>query len=105
MRKGIYLENTPLAEALQLWADMIASEGIGPLGGESVPVADSLGRITAEAIFAKLSSPFVTTKTRGLGLGLSLAQRIVERSGGTLSLDSMMGEGTTVTLNFPVSEI
>lgn len=58
MRKGIYLENTPLAEALQLWADMIASEGIGPLGGEWVPVADSLGRITAEAIFAKLSSPF-----------------------------------------------
>ncbi|SPQ00818.1 Molybdenum cofactor synthesis domain protein [Candidatus Sulfobium mesophilum] len=58
MRKGIYLENTPLAEALKLWADMIASEGIGPLGGESVPVADSLGRITAEAIFAKLSSPF-----------------------------------------------
>lgn len=58
MRKGIYLENTPLAEALQLWADMIASEGIGPLGGESVPVADSLGRITAEAVFAKLSSPF-----------------------------------------------
>lgn len=58
MRKGIYLENTPLAEALQLWADMIASEGIGPLGGEWVPVADSLGRITAEAVFAKLSSPF-----------------------------------------------
>lgn len=56
-------------------------------------------------VLAKLPSPFVTTKTRGLGLGLSLAQRIVERSGGTLSLDSMMGEGTTVTLNFPVSEI
>ncbi len=58
MRKGIYLENTPLEEALKLWAERIASEGIGPLGGELVAVGDSLGRITAEAVFAKLSSPF-----------------------------------------------
>jgi putative molybdopterin biosynthesis protein len=58
MRKGIYLENTPLAEALKLWAQKIASEGIRPLEGEQVPVGDSLGRITAGAVFAKLSSPF-----------------------------------------------
>ncbi len=58
MRKGIYLENTPLAEALKLWEEKIASEGIGPLGGEPVPVQDSLGRITSGAVFARLSSPF-----------------------------------------------
>ncbi len=58
MRKGIYLENTPLAEALKLWEDKIASEGIGPLRGEPVPVQDSLGRITSGAVFARLSSPF-----------------------------------------------
>jgi putative molybdopterin biosynthesis protein len=58
MRKGIYLENTPLAEALKLWADKIASEGVRPLDGEPVPAGDSLGRITAGAVFAKLSSPF-----------------------------------------------
>jgi len=58
MRKGIYLENTPLAEALKLWEDKIASEGIGPLEGEPVPVRDSLGRITSGAVFARLSSPF-----------------------------------------------
>lgn len=58
MRKGIYLENTPLAEALKLWEDKIASEGIGPLDGDPVPVRDSLGRITSEVVFARLSSPF-----------------------------------------------
>ncbi len=58
MRKGIYLENTPLADALKLWRDKIASEGVGPLGGEPVPVQDSLGRITSGAVFARLSSPF-----------------------------------------------
>jgi putative molybdopterin biosynthesis protein len=58
MRKGIYLENTPLADALNLWAQKIASEGVMPLEGEMVPVEDSLGRITAGAVFARLSSPF-----------------------------------------------
>lgn len=53
-------------------------------------------------VLARLPSPFVTTKTRGLGLGLTLALRIVERSGGTLALNSKLGEGTTVTLLFPV---
>lgn len=58
MRKGIYLENTPLAGALKLWAQKIDSEGIGTLEGEPVAVEDSLWRITAEAVFARLSSPF-----------------------------------------------
>ena len=58
MRKGIYLENTPLADALKLWAEKIASEGVRPLEGEPVSVGDSLGRITSGAVFARLSSPF-----------------------------------------------
>jgi putative molybdopterin biosynthesis protein len=58
MRKGIYLENTPLAEALKRWAERIASEGIRPLDSELVHAKDSLGRITSGAVFARLSSPF-----------------------------------------------
>jgi len=58
MRKGIYLENTPLAVALKLWAEKIAKEGIRPLHGEPVDAKDSLGRITSGAVFARLSSPF-----------------------------------------------
>jgi putative molybdopterin biosynthesis protein len=58
MKRGIYLENTPLADALRIWRKKIGSEGIGPLEGEPVPVADSLGRVTSEAVSAVLSSPF-----------------------------------------------
>jgi putative molybdopterin biosynthesis protein len=59
MSREIYLEGTPLDEAQEKWLRKIASEGVGqPLSGETVQVKDSLGRITAEAVIAKISSPF-----------------------------------------------
>jgi putative molybdopterin biosynthesis protein len=58
MKKGIYLKNIPLSEAIEKWSEKIESEKVGPLGPESIPVEQSLRRITSEAIFARLSSPF-----------------------------------------------
>jgi putative molybdopterin biosynthesis protein len=59
MSREIYLEGTPLAEALGKWLRKIESEGTGrPFSGETVQVKDSLGRVTAEAVIAKISSPF-----------------------------------------------
>jgi signal transduction histidine kinase len=45
--------------------------------------------------------PFHTTKAKGLGIGLPLARRIVERMGGRISLASRLGEGTVVRLTLP----
>jgi len=58
MRKGIYIENTPLDEALKKWSQRILASGMKPLAGEMIPVKDSLGRVTAGAVFARLSAPF-----------------------------------------------
>lgn len=44
--------------------------------------------------------PFYTTKRKGLGLGMALVKRIMERFGGTISLHSREGEGTKVSLSF-----
>jgi signal transduction histidine kinase len=44
--------------------------------------------------------PFFTTKQGGLGVGLVLVKRIMERFGGAVSLDSREGEGTSVRLSF-----
>ncbi|MCY1185998.1 Sensor protein FixL [compost metagenome] len=44
--------------------------------------------------------PFFTTKQGGLGVGLVLVKRIMERCGGMVTLDSREGEGTTVRLSF-----
>jgi signal transduction histidine kinase len=52
------------------------------------------------AELGKVLKPFHTTKPKGLGLGLPLARRIVERHGGTLAIASTAGAGTAVTLRF-----
>lgn len=53
----------------------------------------------------KLFTLFFSTKKDGTGLGLPMVKRIVEGHDGRISIESREGEGTTVTLTFPVSRI
>jgi two-component system, NtrC family, sensor kinase len=52
----------------------------------------------------RIFEPFFTTKEvgKGTGLGLPICQRILERLGGTLELESEIGVGTTVTIDLPM---
>ncbi|PIQ89891.1 MAG: hypothetical protein COV72_00930 [Candidatus Omnitrophica bacterium CG11_big_fil_rev_8_21_14_0_20_42_13] len=54
---------------------------------------------------AKIFDPFFTTKDvgKGLGLGLSICQAIVEKYSGTISVDSRLNQGTVFTIRFPES--
>lgn len=47
--------------------------------------------------------PFYTNKARGLGMGLALVKRIVERSRGEVSLSSRPGRGTSIAFTFRVA--
>ena len=49
----------------------------------------------------RVFKPFFTTKSGGLGMGLSLVRRIVERHHGKIALSSLEGQGTTITIDFP----
>jgi PAS domain S-box-containing protein len=51
----------------------------------------------------KIFEPFVTTKEigKGVGLGLSICKRIIERYGGGIRVKSTVGEGTTFTVELP----
>jgi putative molybdopterin biosynthesis protein len=54
-----YLDNQPLADAIRRFHEALITAGIGgPLVGERILVGDSLGRVTSEAVIAKISSPF-----------------------------------------------
>ena len=48
--------------------------------------------------------PFSTSKRKGLGLGLALVKRTMERIGGSIHIASQIGRGTQATLVFPVAK-
>ena len=69
-------------------------------GRVDIVVQDHGAGIPAENL-EQIFKPFFTTKPRGVGLGLPLARRLVERMGGTLDLMSRRGEGTRVHIQLP----
>jgi len=87
-----------------------AVEGRGTLkvtvGGDdqtkSVRIADKGPGMSAE-VRRNLFRPFFTTKSRGTGLGLPTAKRLVELHGGSIAVESTSGAGTTVTVSFPAA--
>ncbi|MFZ1730794.1 MAG: ATP-binding protein [Bacteroidota bacterium] len=48
--------------------------------------------------------PFFTTKHKGSGLGMSISKGIVEQHGGTLTIDSVVDQGTTIKIILPIEE-
>ena len=69
----------------------------------SLEVIDTGSGIPPE-VLARVFEPFFTTKPvgQGTGLGLPLCLGIVEGHGGTIRVDSKLGEGTTITVELPV---
>ncbi len=68
-----------------------------------VEVADTGTGIPPERI-ETLFDDFVTTKHRGLGLGLAISRKIVEGMGGTIAASSHAGQGTVFSMRFTLTE-
>jgi signal transduction histidine kinase len=59
------------------------------------------GKGIPEDMQTRIFEPFFSTKEEGIGLGLPIAQRIIEEHGGKIRLVSHPGEGTIFYLTFP----
>lgn len=101
----------------QVWLNLLvnAAQAIGEGGGEvsirtssqertvAVSVSDTGSGIAPEHI-NRIFDPFFTTKPvgEGTGLGLSISHGIIVRHGGSLSVESAVGRGTTFNIVLPV---
>ena len=70
-----------------------------------VLIVEDEGEGIAKEILDRVTDPFFTTKPvgEGSGLGLSMAKGFAEQSGGALTIDSEIGEGTRVQMYLPVA--
>ncbi|MCP4129574.1 MAG: 4Fe-4S dicluster domain-containing protein [bacterium] len=68
-----------------------------------VKITDTGSGISEENV-SKIFDPFFTTKQagKGTGLGLAVIYGIIERHKGTVHVNSVMGEGTTFTMQLPI---
>jgi signal transduction histidine kinase len=71
-------------------------------GYATVEVSDTGCGIPKERL-ETIFEDFVTTKRRGLGLGLAISKKIVEQLDGTITVSSDVGVGSTFTLRFPLT--
>jgi two-component system, LuxR family, sensor histidine kinase DctS len=82
-----------------------AGGGNQPPGGEKwleFSVTD-VGPGIAEQVKQQLFTPFFTTKSEGMGLGLSMCRTVVEQHGGFLGFEPNRPQGTIFRFTLPVN--
>jgi len=70
----------------------------------AITISDTGRGISAEAL-PRIFKPFFTTRTEGTGLGLSLANGIVQSHGGHIEVCSTVGKGTDFKIWLPVARV
>jgi len=67
-----------------------------------ITVSDTGRGVRPEQI-EQIFTPFFTTKTQGTGLGLAICKQIIEHHGGTIMVESRLGEGTSFIIELPTA--
>jgi two-component system, LuxR family, sensor kinase FixL len=81
--------------------ELVVATSPAPDNMVEISVADTGGGIAPE-IADQLFQPFVTTKSHGMGVGLSISRTIIESHGGSIAPRPNPGGGTIFTFTLPV---
>lgn len=73
-------------------------------GGLRVTITDNGAGFPA-ALMKRAFEPYVTTKSKGTGLGLVIVKKIVEEHGGNVGISNVSPHGACVTLTFPTKAV
>jgi nitrogen fixation/metabolism regulation signal transduction histidine kinase len=108
----IFVDRTLIARALA----NIVENALHAMPGQGVLTLDARSTATAviieardtgagmdEEALSRVFEPYFSTKTTGTGLGLPIARRNIELSGGSIEVESRKGEGTLVRLHLPLA--
>jgi len=67
-------------------------------------VITDTGTGMTDEIMRKLFTPPFTTKAKGIGLGLAISKRIVEAHGGSITMETALGKGSSFTVRLPIRQ-
>jgi signal transduction histidine kinase len=81
----------------------VSAEADAARGQLLLQVRDN-GSGIARAERQRVGQPFFTTKAHGMGVGLALARRVLERQGGRLHIASEPGRGTVVSISLRLAQ-
>jgi signal transduction histidine kinase len=73
----------------------------GEAGAEVRLAVEDNGAGMSADVLGKVGTPFFSTRPDGTGLGVAQCRRLVEGAGGTFGIESVEGQGTTVTFTLP----
>ncbi len=93
----------PWGGHLAVRTHLIENNGGGPAQA-LIEIADSGTGMSQEFIENELFAPFVTTKQRGLGLGLYTCRQIIRMHGGNIRVYSELGRGTVFSVYLPITD-
>ena len=87
-------------EAMPQGGDLVVRTKADEQWGE-IEIQDTGSGIPKERL-ETIFEDYVTTKRKGLGLGLAISKKIVQDLNGTIDVKSKPGKGTTFTVTFPL---
>ncbi|SMP73870.1 Histidine kinase-, DNA gyrase B-, and HSP90-like ATPase [Neorhodopirellula lusitana] len=92
------------AHTMNLDSDQTFSYVTLPAGRYLAIAVSDTGSGIAPEVRERMFDPFFTTKPRGqgTGLGLSTSLGIIRSHGGAIDVQSELGQGTTITVVFPI---
>ncbi len=88
-------------EAMGTGGTLTASTALRPDNQIEIKIGDTGPGISPQHM-EHLFEPFFTTKTSGTGLGLAVTRRIIQEHGGSISVSSQPGQGSTFSIVLPL---